>query len=416
MMGGCPGLGGLPALPVGVYNNTTDPTNNNASYIGSAACRSCHPSFGDQHELHGHASGLKRILGTPPSFPPQASRAGVPDPPAGRTWGDISYVIGGFSKGANFVDLDGFILTNGLAGVDTQWNLSFPPNGTTPSFASYLPAAAQPTPLDYSCFRCHTTGAREQDPANPMFQDNRPGIPGTWHAEGVQCETCHGPGSNHAPAPFLRNNYVNSSAFVCGQCHSSNNDSSIILATDGFIDHSQQWSELKASGGHKDFSCTYCHDPHAGTSYSTNQGIRNACTACHSTQNMALHDGKVLTRGDYSETLTCMSCHMTFATRTSSTADASTVGALARMGDTKTHIFRIASGAIDFTSFFSADGKSVAKDADGRAAVTVDFVCLRCHNGNGAFMMTVAQAADKVLGLHQDFSTSKRKNATTPAP
>ena len=49
-------------------------------------------------------------------------------------WTDISYVIGGYIRQARFIDLEGYTLVTGVTGVDTQWNLSFPPNGTEPGF------------------------------------------------------------------------------------------------------------------------------------------------------------------------------------------------------------------------------------------------------------------------------------------
>jgi hypothetical protein len=44
---------------------------------------------------------------------------------------------------------------------------------------------------------------------------------------------------------------------------------------------------------------------------------------------------------------------------------------------------------------------AVRKDDQGRAAVTVDFVCLRCHNAGGnATRFTVEAAAFVAEGMH----------------
>jgi hypothetical protein len=117
---------------------------------------------------------------------------------------------------------------------------------------------------------------------------------------------------------------------------------------------------------------------------------------------MALHGGNVFTRGDYSEVLTCESCHMPYATSSGSTASAAVVGALGRAGDTRTHIFRISTDPIDNTSFLSPDGTRVMKDANGRATLTVDYVCLRCHNEGAmpSLAFTVERAAEIAIGLH----------------
>ena len=410
-------------LPIGGYNNTTDKTNNNASYVGSTVCSTCHgqrdPAIIQAHAIHGHSHKLNRVQGGPPTYPAQGINAGVPNPPDGFSWADISYVIGGYTKKGRFIDKDGYILTTGLTGKKTQWNLKLPFIGKDPEFVNYEAAATTKKPYDFACFECHTTGPKKQDAANPMFQENRPGFAGTWEEAGVQCEACHGPGSNHIPNPAARMQFVDPiGAQTCKVCHNRpvNSDTGEILASGGFIQHHEQWPELKASGGHKDFACTICHDPHHSVIYDRANGLRNRCTNCHNTKNMALHEGKVFTRGDYSEPLTCESCHMPFATKSAAQADASVVGAIGRMGDTRTHIFRISIEATDFNSFFTADAKQVVRDAQGRAAVTVDFVCLRCHNDNGAFAMTVAQAADKVQGLHRVLSTNAREVATATAP
>ena len=105
---------------------------------------------------------------------------------------------------------------------------------------------------------------------------------------------------------------------------------------------------------------------------------------------MALHGGITYVRGDYTEELSCESCHMPFATRSGSHATEAAVGALGRAGDTRTHIFRINTSETDYTGMFNEDMTEVLKDENGQAAVTLDYVCLRCHNGIGsAFELTL---------------------------
>ncbi len=55
---------------------------------------------------------------------------------------------------------------------------------------------------------------------------------------------------------------------------------------------------------------------------------------------------------------------------------------------------------VDSIAMFSPDGSSVLLDDQGRAAVTVDFVCLRCHNGVGAFEISLPLAADIARDMH----------------
>lgn len=390
------------------FNNTTDPTNNNASYIGSAACGACHPDVLSTVRIHGHAQALKAVEAASPTYPAQGTRAGVPNPPAGLAWSNVSFVIGGYTQGAFFVDSNGFILTDGTAGVNTQWYLTLPANGTVASFAPYLPNQTTPLPYTFDCFRCHTTGPLAQDPNDPRAQEGRPGIQGTWAENAVLCEACHGPGSTHAPDPHARALFVDPTPQTCGRCHAANNDPNEIPVVDGYFNSNAQYAELRASGGHSAFACTVCHDPHASTVYQRGVGLRNQCITCHATQNMAFHDGKVFERGDYVEALACESCHMPYTGRSNSVATAASVGSTGgRMGDVRGHIFRIDTQNSVYTETLSADGTSVLKDAQGRAAVTPDFVCLRCHNGVGnVFELTPTGATQIIQGMHRHAQTA----------
>lgn len=388
-----------------VYNNTTDRTNNNASFLGADACGACHPGIAAEHSIHAHAFQLNRVEGGPPEFPEEADRAGVPNPPEGVDWSQVSYVIDGYTKSAQFIDLDGFLYVTGTNGLETQWNLDFPPNGTEAGFVEYESGRTSPKPYDYGSFVRHTTGPQPFDEDNPMFQENRPGFAGTWEEAGVQCEACHGPGSKHVPNPPARNAFVNTSAKFCGECHSQpfDSDGSVIEAADGFIKPYAQYPELLASGAHAALSCLTCHDPHKSVTYDRENALRKTCQDCHPTQDMARHQGLTFVRGDYVEQLSCESCHMSFAARSGSQGRVETVGSVARVGDTRTHIFRINPSNTDFTAMFNEDMTEVAKDANGRAAVTLDFVCLRCHNGVGnAFELTVTSASAVTATMHPD--------------
>lgn len=382
-----------------IYNNTTDPTNKGADYIGADACRSCHVDIGADHRLHGHANALTAIAGRSPSFPAPAARAVIPNPPTGFEWTDVSYIFAGYLRAAYFIDVDGFFIGAGGDGDDTVWRLAFEPNGSPPGFSPYPDQGEVP---DVSCLQCHTTGFVPQNGDLPEFQENRPGFAGTWHEAGVQCEACHGPGSHHPPTPEAREMFVDSSASFCGKCHTHGDDPDVIVARDGFIVNNAQYPELRASGGHSTFNCAFCHNPHVSPNYDNARAIRNQCTACHSDQTMALHEGKVFVRDDYTEALSCKSCHMPFVGRTASSAPVDVVGELGRIGDTRTHIFRINPQAKSYTEMFLTDGHAVAKDEAGRAAVSLDFVCLRCHSGIGSApiignMDTVSEIA---TGMH----------------
>jgi len=399
--GGC-SPAGLPFFPGSSYNNSTDRTNRGASYIGASACNACHSDIGAKMAIHGHAHQLTRVQGSAPVFPSEAVGAGVTSPPQGFTWSDISYLVGGYYRKAAFVDQDGYLLVTGVTGVNTQYDLAFAPTGTTAGFVPYEPTLTTRKPYDYSCFVCHTTGPNPQDPASPQFQDNRPGITGTWQEPGVRCEGCHGPGSNHPSNPFARDLFVDARATFCGDCHSRTYASGggQITAKDGFIENRQQFSELLASGGHASMACVDCHDPHVSTTYDASKGIRRTCVSCHWDKDMGFHRGVQYVRGDYVEDMSCTSCHMPFATKT---ANSVVLGeSVGRVGDIRTHIFRISTDPVGYTAMFSADGSSVVQDSNGKSAITVDFVCLRCHNSDGGypFKLTIRSASEIALGIH----------------
>lgn len=391
------------------FANTTDKTNAGAKYVGSTACQQCHTQIAEWQTEHGHAYKLNRIEGQAPEYPAAGVRAGVPAPPEGFEWTDVAYVIGGYTKKARYIDHDGYILITGIEGIPTQWNLDFPPNGTTAGFVNYEAERETPKPYDYSCFVCHTTGALPQDEDFPEYEEGRPGFAGSFEEPGIQCEACHGPGGGHFTTSGDEVVIDKSAIFVdltgtdsCKQCHNRPYDSQDgkILSSGGYVQHHEQGPELAASGGHATFSCTTCHDPHRSAVYDAENAIRKSCTDCHADATMARHDGKIYTRGDgYTETLSCESCHMPYATKSGS---ANTFGS-GRIGDTRTHIFRISTEADDYTSFFSDDGSEVRRDSSGRAAVTVDFVCLRCHNdaeGSTIFSLTVDRAAEIAASVH----------------
>jgi hypothetical protein len=385
-VGGCPASKPQPEIPL----NTTDPTNGGASYVTTEVCSPCHFDITEQQQLTGHRHMLQQIISGPPVYPPQATRAGVPNPPPGFSWDDISFVLGGYLHKANFLDSHGYLMTDGTDGVHTQWDLAFPANQTVPHFASFLPGQTTALPYSVDCFRCHTTG-----PSSTGNEMALPGIHGAWVQPGVQCEACHGPGSRHVPDPPA-NIYVNPTAAFCGQCH-SRQQGGPVLAANGFILNEQQYPELLVSP-HASMQCVACHNPHASPNYDPANALVNDCQNCHADHNMALHAGKVLTTGSYTETLTCHSCHMPFAT----VAATSLLLGGGRIGDVRTHVFRINPGAYNYTTMFSSAGDQVRTGTEGQAALTLDFVCLRCHNGAGnAFALNLSQASGIADGIHE---------------
>lgn len=367
-------------------------------YLGAATCRACHSNIGELHQLHGHAQALKLTNGASPTYPTVSRPVGVPMPPDGFAWSDVDYVIGGYTKAADFVDTQGYVLTDGWTGVASQYNLANASAGLPAGFVSYLPDVTSPAPYTYSCFRCHTTGPVAFEDNGGRRQGNRPGIGGTWAEDGVQCEACHGPGSRHLYDPPAGNIVIDATANACRDCHSNPDNPTVLAASGGFIVGNQQYAEVQASP-HAEFACTICHDPHASAIHDRSNGIRNECRDCHVDRGLALHTDRVYVYGDYTERLRCESCHMPLASRNASSATIGSGDSVGRVGDTRTHIMWVS--VLPDAALVTPDGTRVVTDTDGHAAVPIEYVCLRCHHGQGSAFALTREAARAIAdGIH----------------
>jgi len=310
------------------------------TYVGADYCANCHPL--DPSEADNYAdwrtSGHRFIL----QEGVKAQHRALPLP-EGFSWDDISYVVGGHSTKALYLDAQGNIITsvsdregNPVAGSN-QYNL------LTGEWSDFN-AGEDKT---YDCGPCHTTGYDESGSMPGL-----PGIEGSFALPGVECEACHGRGFTMM---------VDQSAEACGTCHKHPGTDGI-EAVNGFIRSEGQYSEFKA-GAHSELACVSCHNPHKRAEFS----IKVECEDCHS--DLAERYATTF-KGEAG--IQCEDCHMPWAT-----LSAQPLGP--HKGDRRTHIFNIDTRAD--ASMFSEDGSSVVLDSAGQAAVTVDFVCQRCHQG-----------------------------------
>jgi len=173
------------------------------------------------------------------------------------------------------------------------------------------------------CLGCHTTG---YDPAK-----------GTWVAEDVTCEMCHGPGSVHAGATDKLGTIVRAQqlppgrqAMVCGRCHSqgTSKDGQYTFPVgftpgddlDQFFNFKKdvpkgamnaQYNEMRFGGGKHlaaGVVCTTCHDPHGGATMALRQPVPQLCMSekCHPSGKLKAppHTEQVL------KSVSCVMCHM----------------------------------------------------------------------------------------------------------
>lgn len=356
------------------------------AFAGSDICADCHGTRHSKWLESGHPYELTKVEGASPaaSFPAASAFANDPvAPPAGYTWGDISYTLGGYGWKMHWLDSDGYIITQG---EDTQYNFK---DRTRVAFQPGDPAGTR----KYDCGRCHTTGWEDSDDGDATNnQDGLAGVVGTFFAAGVHCEACHGMGTRHAYSPDEYRMTLDRSPARCAPCHRRNADDSISVS-DGFIMNGQQYSEWlhsphSAPGGP---GCNDCHDPHSSVKYdeaSAGTGTTSACTDCH----FGFEGGN-----NHTSEASCVDCHMPKAVR-------SAVTVAENVGDVRTHIMNV-TGAAGIDSMFNETGDLMRLDENGQAQVTVEFVCMVCHTStmSGGKHLSRRQLLDKVQsaeGIH----------------
>ncbi|MBM3878278.1 MAG: hypothetical protein FJ387_00910 [Verrucomicrobia bacterium] len=351
------------------YRLVNDGQRRQAAYVGTAACKTCHPTVSGQFNDSGHGYKLVKVNGAPPKYF-SAQQVNVPNTPAGWTWNDVSWVIGGAWYKARFVDQNGYVVT----GPNVQYN------NATQGWVGYetsVPLGTKP----YDCGACHTTGWVPVSQGG-VRHDGLPGMAGSFAEPGVQCEACHGPGGRHVVSLSKNDIKRDTSSALCGSCH-VRGAKETIPASGGFIRHHESYNEFLSSK-HAGLSCVSCHNPHV----SARRGLPNAmvkdCTDCHSPTRYA--------NDPHSAFTDCTTCHMPYATRTA-------VSVNKYVGDIRTHIFKINTAADG--QMFTPDGAF----ANGNTGVTLGYVCYQCHKdadgvGGSEGKLTLQQLSNRARGFH----------------
>ncbi|MEN8114351.1 MAG: multiheme c-type cytochrome [Actinomycetota bacterium] len=354
--------------PAGLAGPAGEAAGVSAAYVGSETCAFCHEEISEVFMKSGHPYKVNAVVdGQPPTYP----FTEVTDPPEGYTWDDISYVIGGYNWKARFIDQDGFIIT-GDADATTQYNFLNKEIGLGGNWVAYHAGEEKP----YDCGTCHTTGYRPEG-----NQDDLPGLIGTWAETGIMCESCHGPGSNHADEPYGVALKVDRSSEACGTCH-SRGDVEAIDASGGLIKHHEQYEELYQSK-HQAVLCIACHDPHEGVIQHREAGTpttRVNCDSCHF-QNAQYQASEAMKAG-----VDCIECHMPRIAK-SAVGDPE-----AYTGDIRVHMWAIDPLAM---SQFTDDGSRAISQ------ISLDFACKSCHREGGTASVQTDEALQtEAIGYH----------------
>lgn len=300
-------------------------------YVGAPACATCHRELFERWAETGHARIMVR---------PGAAEARDIPLPLGIERSEVYRVIGGFRWKALFLDREGYLLTADGGGPGrTQFNLA------GRRWMDFRPGERVP----YDCGPCHTTGYEPEG-----RQEGLPGISGTWALDGVQCESCHGPGASHARTGSAAD--IRDGGQGCGTCHGRPSPHGIPLEGVFLAPYTEvDQLRLGAMGG---LACTVCHDPHRSGA----AGLRKACESCH--ERVALeYRGSLMSKAR----VRCVDCHMPPAGIVAQ-GDPESV-----RGDLRSHLFRI-----DHHLVFPkrvVDGRNFNPGALG-----IGQVCTQCHD------------------------------------
>lgn len=282
-------------------------------YVGSDTCALCHGAKHEEFQETWHA----RIL-RPASEETIVADFASADPDLTFTVDDVEYVVGGQFSQRYLTEVDGELYV-----LPAQWNVS--PGEWVP----YHPEDWLDRPYSRYCAGCHTTGFDAETE--------------TWVEAGVQCEACHGPGSEHVALAGERAAIVNpaleefqAQTEICGQCHSRGTDptgvyefpidfqpggplkldDAFIAATDeehfwpdgSSRAHHQEYLDWKKSPHEAGVSCVFCHvsHSHGETAHQTRWVGNHRCLICHEEKrDLKAHVPYMQTQSAF-----CTDCHM----------------------------------------------------------------------------------------------------------
>ena len=253
-------------------------------FVGARVCAPCHPAQAAAQAKTGHARSLFPLESHP-------LRARFPEVKA-------DWAFGGGDQAVTFVSRidEDYYVEQGLSYYRASGRLGITPghrNSLGERYRTFDPGAAI-----LKCFQCHSTG--------PLRLGE--GFRIEPAEAGVQCESCHGPGSVHTAAPDkpLRNPGKLSGAemnMMCGACHRQPpRDPSETEWSDPWnTRHQPVYLSQSACFVKGKATCLTCHAAHQPASREA-RSYDAACAGCHQ---QAKHRPVTAVAGK-----TCVGCHM----------------------------------------------------------------------------------------------------------
>ncbi|MFC1555860.1 T9SS type A sorting domain-containing protein [candidate division KSB1 bacterium] len=186
-----------------------------------------------------------------------------------------------------------------------------------------------------SCISCHTVGFNEnavnngfddlQDTYNWTFPATKAdgnyasfvtNYPELANLANIQCESCHGPGSQHGAATSKNQIAVSYEVGVCYQCHAgerhyrahqwdvaahadvprsyqNNAECGKCHTAQGFVEHMKAEASTAPYDAPAPITCVACHDPHNGDGENQLRAgaASDACRTCHGELRESSHSG-----------------------------------------------------------------------------------------------------------------------------
>ena len=243
-----------------------------AQYVGADACKGCHAGEYERQAASEHALTL------------------IPDLKTEWAFGAGSQVITFVSQ----VDAAAY-REHGLSYYPATKSTALTPGHTKPD--DTVLRIFDPDAALFRCFQCHSTGPLRLAANNKIVV----------RETGVRCESCHGPGGEHAKKgdkyEIFTSRRLNAGAInqFCGACHRNP------LNTGQETDWRDPWTARYAPVGFSQsacfrnskgkMTCMTCHDPHGPLERA---GYDAKCAGCHP---KPAHRVLVANRS-------CVACHM----------------------------------------------------------------------------------------------------------